>query len=153
MNLFLEIFGECQIFKDNLDEIIKVKSIRLNWEVLPPGEIPWGRLREELFPFIKKIPQIKQKAIEERFKILNSYNPSLHAYGKAGFRGYTVFGFEKKKLFFLESIYTGNATYIFGIDWKELSKKTKAEILSEKLHEDRIIHSDNWKSRIGDIFG
>jgi len=40
VNLFLEIFGECQFFSENLDEIIKLPIKRLNWKILPPGQRP-----------------------------------------------------------------------------------------------------------------
>ena len=48
----------------------------------------------------------------------------------------------------LESVYTNNATYVFGADWELLSKLTKAEILNAELHDARLIHNDNWKQNI-----
>ena len=76
--------------------------------------------------------------------LINEYNPDFIAYGSSGFRGYIVFGFCKKNLFFLESIFPNNATYIFESDWEELSKLTKSEILNHNLQKGRLIHNANW---------
>lgn len=52
---------------------------------------------------------------------------------------------------FLVSVYTNNATYVFGRDWEMLSKLSKAEILDGKLQEARLIHNDNWKHHINEL--
>ena len=70
------------------------------------------------------------------------------AIGKGGFGGYFVFGFPKLDIFILESIYLGNATYVFGDDWQRLSQLTKADILNGQLHKERVIHRSGWKERI-----
>ena len=49
------------------------------------------------------------------------------------------------------SVYTNNATYLFGRDWEMLSKLSKAEILDGKLQEARLIHNDNWKHHINEL--
>ena len=45
----------------------------------------------------------------------------------------------------MESILTGNATYVFGNDWREVLSLTKAEVIHEDLHKDRIIHVKGWE--------
>jgi hypothetical protein len=62
-----------------------------------------------------------------------------------------IFGFENKDFFILESIYTGNATYVLGENWEEISKLSKDEILNQDLHQERIIHYQNWESEIDRI--
>jgi hypothetical protein len=148
VNLFLEIFGECQIFGDDLEQIIHSPLIRLNWKILPPGRYPWERLEEHVRPLIEQARQGNQVIIEDRFKTINGYNPDFHAVGQAGFYGYVVFGFPAKGIFVFESIFTRNATYVFDENWEDLSKMTKAEILSEQLQRDRIIHLRGWHDRI-----
>lgn len=76
--------------------------------------------------------------------LINECNPDFIAYGRSGFRGYIVFGFCKKNLFILESIFPNNATYIFESDWEGLSKLTKSEILNHNLQKGRLIHNANW---------
>ena len=54
-------------------------------------------------------------------------------------------------MYVLESVYTNNATYIFGDDWEHLSQLSKAEILKDGLQDVRLIHNDNWKHDIDEI--
>lgn len=151
INLILEIFGECEFFKDDLSQIIKVPIVRLNWKILPPGQMPWAKLEQEVDPIIKNAPQGNQPFIYHRLEKINKFHPDFVAVGRGGFRGYVIFGFKGKSLYALESIYYGNATYIFGEQWEALSKKTKAEILNEKLQKNRIIHLVSWDGKINSL--
>ena len=87
----------------------------------------------------------------DKCEYINSFHPDFRAYGMSGFRGYVIFGFKKRNIYVLESVYTNNATYVFGQDWKMLSKLSKAEILNGKLQEARLIHNDNWKHDINEL--
>lgn len=148
INLFLELFGECVLLNEKLEDFVKIPSKSLNWEVLPMGEMPWERLHTSLKPLLKKLDIKEKVACEERIKTLQSYAPNFTARGSAGFTGYLIFGFKNKNLYVCESIWHGNAIYIFEGDWEELSQKTKAEILRGGLQKDRIIHAENWKEKL-----
>ena len=152
INLFLEIFKECQFFTENLDNIINIPIQRLNWKILPAGEMPWENLKKEIEPIVKKAPEGNQQLINYRLETINKFKPNFSAIGQAGFQGYVILGFPNQKIYVLESLLYGNATYVFGDDWKELSKRTKAEILNEKLQKDRIIHKVGWKGKINELF-
>lgn len=151
INLFLEIFGECQFFTENLEEIIKLPIKRLNWKILPPGQMPWTRLKEEIKPIIDNAPRGNQAVIKHRLEKINEYKPDFVAVGEGGFRGYIILGFKQKNIYTLESLYYGNATYVFGEKWEELSKRTKAEILNQNLQTDRIVHRGGWDSRVDNL--
>lgn len=97
---------------------------------------------------VRDAPGTNQPVVEYRLERVNRYQPKFVAIGRAGFRGYVIFGFPEKNLYVLESAYIGNATYVFAENWEELSKRTKAEILSESLQLRRIIHRDGWDSEI-----
>lgn len=148
VNLFLEIFGQCEVRTSNFEEIIRAPIRRLNWTLLAPGPRPWERLQKELEPVIRNAPTGNQPVIHYRFELINSFGPEFYAVGKAGFRGYVVLGFPKKDLYVLESLETGNATYIFGDDWEALSKLTKREILASQLQRARVVHRADWKEQI-----
>lgn len=148
INLFLEIFGQCTVFYENLDEILKPPLRRLNWNVLPAGRWPWSRLQKELRPIIKEAAKGNRALIEDRFKTINGYEPEFVAIGKAGFRGYIVFAFPNKSAFVLESIYTDNATYVFDKKWERLSQMTKAQVLSNHLQKARFVHRAGWHAKI-----
>lgn len=44
INLFLEIFGKCEVVDEKLDTIITSKSLKLNWNLLPQGQYPWSSI-------------------------------------------------------------------------------------------------------------
>lgn len=53
---FLELFGECEIFRSDLSPIVNAKLVRLNWEILPKGKLPWARLQRHLRPIVERQP-------------------------------------------------------------------------------------------------
>jgi hypothetical protein len=118
---------------------------RLNWEILPPGKHPWITFENYLAPIIERQPKGKQSFIWHRFKVIEGMKPDFKACGMGGFRNYTVFGFESKDIFIIESPNLGNATYIFGHDWELLTKLTKAQILSANFQLGRVIHNAKWE--------
>lgn len=152
VNLFLEIFGECELFAKGINSISPSEIKRLNWDLLPRGEMPWEQVKDVLEPLIRKAPKGIQPVLEYRLETINKLNPDFRAVGKGGFNGYIVHGFVSKDLYVLESMYYGNATYIFGESWEELSKKTKADILNNDLQKERIVHLGDWKRKILGLF-
>ncbi|MCF8070051.1 MAG: hypothetical protein K9L30_15830 [Desulfobacterales bacterium] len=148
INIFLEIFNYCQIMTGNL-ESYAIKNVKsLNWHILPPGKYPWKKLEGQLKPLIEKEKEQKQIVIKHRLELITGYDPEFVAVGKAGFAGYLIFGFPRKNLYVLESLYYGNATYIFEENWETLSKLTKAEILTGNFQKDRFIHRVKWDGHI-----
>jgi hypothetical protein len=148
INLFLEIFGECSILTKKLQHLYRAPLRRLNWHVLPPGKMPWRQLESRVKPIIDKVPKGKREVIRNQLETINKHQPDFVAIGRAGFRGYIIFGFPKRNIYVLESIYHGNATYVFKNDWERLSQMTKAEILNQNLQEDRMIHRLSWYEKI-----
>ena len=152
INLFLELFKECKILHEDLSELIDLKNIkRLNWELLPKGEMPWEKLKEHIKPTLEQLKKTKRIADENRLKYINNtYHPNTTFYGKAGFNGYV--GFVFKEFTILESLIYGNAIYVFDKNWLEFSKLTKKEILDKNLHIKRIIHKEGWEKEIDELF-
>lgn len=144
VNLLLDIFGECSFFDEAREQIVTAPLHRLNWKVLPPGERPFTVLRKELDEALKHVKEGNRSFVDHRLERINSYKPEFTAVGQGGFNGYVIFGFPKKDLYVLESVLYGNATYVLGDDWKSISQLTKAEILNDKLHKERIVHLRNW---------
>lgn len=148
INLFLEIFRECRVLTGDLEQITIVPVRRLNWNILPPGRRPWSQLKRDIEPIVMETRRGNRAFTWQRLGVINSFQPEFHAIGHAGFRGYIIFGFPERNLFILESIKYGNATYIFGEKWEDLSRMTKAEIITGNLHIDRIIHQRSWERRL-----
>lgn len=152
-NLFLEIFGSVTISNKKLVPYLRKRStINLNWEILPPGDYPWEKIKEIIKKSSPDIPNNVLQISILRIKKIRDYKPTFEATGKAGFRGYIILGFRDRGIYIAESTRYGNATYIFGQDWEELSKMSKAEILSNDKQKDRIIHDKNWNRKVEEIF-
>lgn len=147
INLFLELFGLCEIVDDSLNTIVKSTSIKLNWSLLPQGEQPWGTLGPQIFSVIK-IGKGNSAVVEGRLELVNSKKPDFVAVGRAGFQGYVIFGFTSRDIYILESSQCNNATYVLNNNWQHLSQLTKAEILDGNLHQARVIHRRNWAAEI-----
>lgn len=154
INLFLELFKECKILNEDLSELTVLADLknikRLNWKILPEGEMPWETVEEQLNPILKQIKNTKKPADKARLEHIYSYKPTTVFYGKSGFNGYV--GFEFKDFTILESLLYGNAIYVFDKDCMELTKLTKKEILDDNLHIKRIIHKDGWEKDVMDLF-
>lgn len=150
INLFLEIFGECEILQEDLEAVMPIPGTlkRLNWRVLPQGQIPWNQVKSTVKTIVEGAARGNQRLIIDRLQTIHQYEPSFLAVGEAGFSGYFVFGFPAKKLFVLESIYSDNATYILNENWEKISRLSKAEILNQSLHQERFVHRVGWHSRV-----
>jgi len=148
VNLLLELFSECDLLSQDLAPLVGPPTRQLNWEVLPAGNRPWADIKRELASVTGFLSADQREVAEYRLRLMHSFGPDFQAYGRGGFRGYVVFGFEDRGVYVLESLYTGNATYVFGTDWQRLSGLTKAEIINGSLAEHRIIHQRDWESRL-----
>ena len=148
VNLFLEIFGVCEILNKNKCPEVKTSSLRrANWQILPEGDIVWERVNH----FIGDINNPNEsigKLQKFRFKTIIKYKPDAVYYGNGGFHGYLVFIFKKKNLVLMENMIYGNATYVFRDNWVELSKLSKAEIIKHNLQDKRLVHRGYWPIQI-----
>lgn len=151
INVLLEYFGYCEVLSDGFKSSIKGELIKLNWRVLPKGKVPWDKQKERILPFLTKARGANRKVVEKRLETINSKSPDFTAIGEGGFSGYVVHGFSDKGLYVLESVVVNNATYVLSANWEEISKLTKAEILKNELHEQRIIHNQSWYETIDNI--
>ncbi len=148
INLFLEIFSSVHVFTADLDSIDITKTKRLNWTILPEGEYPWERIQPLVTPILDRASTGNRPVLRNRYGVISSYIPKFVAVGNGGFSGYLIFGFPGKGIYVCESAFYGNATYIFDQDWQELSKLTKAQILSNDLQKDRLIHREDWEQKV-----
>lgn len=148
INLFLEIFGQCEVVDEQLDTIITSKSLKLNWNLLPQGQHPWKTIGSQILNAINIRGKGNAAVVEGRLELVNSKKPDLVAVGRAGFQGYVVFGFSNENTYILESSQSNNATYVFDDNWPNLSQLTKAEILDGGLHQARVIHRRSWPADI-----
>lgn len=151
INLTLELFGHCHVMDISRKHVIVSPTIRLNWDILPQGKMPWAELRPAVESVLRANRPNANAVVEYRLETVNGYAPEFVAVGRGGFVGYVIFGFPERGLFILETSKQGNATYVFGNDWEQLSQMSKAEILNGELHLHRLIHVANWEKQLASI--
>lgn len=152
INLFLELFGECEIRHADLKALLPPHVRRVNWAILPPGAHPWSRVEGHVKRALHDIDARYRNPVIFRQAKLAGHAPDEVYCGVGGFSDYLAYVFKKQKITVLESLELGNATYVFGLDWMKLSQMSKAEIISGKHHIDRIIHVRTWEKKLGDHF-
>lgn len=152
INVFLELFGECTILDEERAEVLPANIQRVNWKFLPKGEYPFQRVKEELRPVLNRVKRGNRTFVEKRLERLNSFDPEFVVVGLSGFSGYILMAYPDRNLYVLESLLYGNATYVLDRDWEGISKLTKAQVLSNKLHKDRLIHRSNWFAKVKKLF-
>lgn len=150
INLYLEVFGYCEVLDENLDSsLINTKYIRRNWEILPPDvklEVQKAKSSKQ------EESKNKRKDYNQiRLDTLEGYNPVERNIGRNGFQGYYAFVYEN--ICVLESPLYGNATYIVERDsWKKSSMETKKSLINNHKFLKRIEHNSKWFKKIEEIF-
>lgn len=153
VNLLLELFGRCEVFAEDLEALSPPEVRRVNWQILPEGRHPWADIEPHVEDVLEEHSDRERAVYEHRWQKINEYEPEFIAVGRAGFRGYLIFGFPEDGFYVLESAYYGNATYVLGEDWEELSQMTKAELLEDDLHQARLIHREGWDAEVDQLLG
>jgi hypothetical protein len=152
INLMLEIFKSVEILQENLQRYQVPKVRKLDWDILPEGQMPWKQFKESLSPLLEQQSKSKKTLIAERLETISKYKPDFHAVGKNGYRGYIIFGFTPLNLYIFETAEYGNATYVFEGNWETLSQMTKAEIITGNLYKHRLIHLSGWNEQVANLF-
>lgn len=153
INLFLEIFGYCEIVDKDENSIGNRSEIKeVSWKILPPGKYPWERAEKALEEYFEKSLRKNKTALKNNHKVFSEYEPDFLAIGENSFNGYVVYGYTTRNLYVFESNQLGNATYVFKGQWKKASQLTKRDIIQGNLCYKRIVHSKNWKEEIIQLF-
>lgn len=153
INLFLELFGECELVAVGLQAFAPPAQRRVNWVILPPGEHPWDRVADHIRQVVRGMAARSSDVILDRATTISGYGPASVYQGVAGFSDYLAYDFPAKGIVILESIRRDNALYVLGEDWVSASQRTKAEIINQNIHQGRIIHTEGWKERIAEVLG
>lgn len=148
INLMLELFGLCEIVSADLTHYKPAVERRVNWQMLPPGEYPWEILHGHLTKALKGKSESTTAVIFDRQANIRAHKPDEIWTGLGGFSDYVAYIFKKRKIVVLESVRRDNAIYVFGEDWQTIAQLTKAQVLSSKLHKERIVHTKGWKVRL-----
>jgi hypothetical protein len=134
-------------FDDLMRRPEQMAITRLPWRFLPPSETGEERVLSALHHFHQRRPEVRVD--ESRLRYAYSLKPEQIFIGEDEFDGYFAFVFVGGVRVLLENPIEGNAAYIFGQDWRLLSKLSKSELLAyHRDHLIRVVHSSRWKSEV-----
>lgn len=148
VNLFLEISGKVEFYKLNGETMVYQPTAReVCWEIFPPGT----SVNEKFVRVMKKAEELEKKDVptyKDNLVTLKDYGPADIAIGTRGLDGYYVYTYPELGFALCECPEYGNATYVLPVEWEEISKQTKGEIVASDLCIDRILHDNTWGTRI-----
>ena len=123
---------------------------KLNWELLPSSE---GLLLAVKSVLISRVQNSGAKVDFERVsRIIEKFKPVQCFVGTNEFDGYFVFLLRNSNKVICDNPLFGNAVYILDGDWKELSQKSKRELLDyHRATVSRVIHAGDWIGRIRNV--
>ncbi len=146
LNLLQENIGSSDIFASEATFEDYIKTIHVDWELLPIGERD-----ADINKFATKFRLKKKSDIErlvDRYDVLVKLQPEEFISGTSGFRRYFGAKFSDDLVVF-ENLEYGNAIYVMYENWKTLSQKTRVELLKgDNRGFDRIVHTKNWKVQL-----
>lgn len=119
---------------------------KLNWKFLGKGDIEISRIMS----YINTLPKIRgpRNFDTSRIQFILDQKPQEIFAGLDEFEGYLAFTFPRVERTVMENPHEGNAIYVFGRNWKDLSKLSKSELMHSNLTFDRVTHSGGWRLRL-----
>lgn len=153
INMFLEVFGYCEIMDKDENPIGKKTNIKeVSWQILLPGKYPWNRVENVLDDYFEKTFCKNKEVLRNNHKVFAEMEPDFLAIGENSFYGYVVYGYTNKNMYVFESNQPGNATYVFVGEWEKASQLTKYDIIKGNLCYKRVIHSKGWTEIVKELF-
>ncbi|MFN3004597.1 hypothetical protein [Mycolicibacterium wolinskyi] len=143
--------GHVSIVPTDIPAADWLRQQKIDWEFLPVGE------REPLtFAEVARRLQIdpsttRARRMSERYDLAFAMKPKKVVVGAGEFSRY--FGFQfRDNLMALECLDYGNALYLMYDDWRELSQRTRIDLLADSgARYDRVIHRPGWEGRLAGL--
>jgi hypothetical protein len=145
LNRLQENVGAANVFPSDatLDEYNA--TIHVAWRILPEGTA------EDVFNAISKDVSVSprsERVLRERLAVLKRLKPEAMVTGTDGFVRYFGAMFGDDFVAF-ENVRYGNAIYIMFEEWRELSKRTRVDLLAGKERQFvRIEHRLGWEKQL-----
>lgn len=151
LNLLQENVGSVDLFATDAKLDDYLKTIYVDWEILPPGERDTNIAK--ITAGVRNADDETKKRIADRYDFFDKMKPQALVKGHGGFRGYFGAQFSDELVAF-ENMAYGNAVYIMLADWKDASKRTKQDLLaSGRDGKDffRVVHGKGWKAQVKEL--
>ena len=145
LNLLQESTGVVGVCASDATRDDFIRMVTLDWEIFPPGK------RDELIAAIarerKGQATDKSGIVASRIKLFDRLPVQQFIRGSGPFGSY-VGALYADDLVVFENMNYGNAMYVLYDDWKDVSQRSRLELLRGTTAKfDRIVHVDGWEDR------
>lgn len=134
---------------ERLKQDIKRKSVNgfiirnVHWTILPPDRDQFEELRN--YYSVYEAAKDDVRIDYDRIKKTLGLKPRFIYRGANEFSGYCAYLFSMMNGAVLECPVVGNAIYVIEGDWRQLSKMTKSQLLTNQRERvTRIVHAGDW---------
>jgi hypothetical protein len=149
LNILQENVGAADVFPSAATLADYTKTVRVDWEILPPGKV--DEVIKRMLQGKRAVAQEQQRTMEKRLQVMARHKPEAYIAGTNGFLRYFGAMFEDNLVVF-ENLTYGNALYVMYEKWETLSKKSRIELLKGPRDGfDRIEHRKGWEHQLGAI--
>lgn len=149
VNLLQESVGAANVFPSTASREDYLKSLYVDWEILPPGERE-GNITRILSGVKAPTPELRRK-VAERYDLLLRLRPEAFITGSSGLRRYFGAKFADDLVVF-ENLEYGNAIYAMFENWETLSKLTRPQLLKgDRRGFERIVHRSGWEEKLKEL--
>jgi len=148
LNILQENIGSVDIFTSEATLAEYAETVRVNWELLPVGELEPGEAVNRILRDNRRVTPEQRAVMEERLATFSKFRPTHFVSGTSGFTRY--FGAKYADDFVVfENIRYGNALYVMYERWQELSQKSRIDLLKgDRQGFERIEHRDGWENQL-----
>ncbi len=129
LNILQENIGICDLYESDETIDTYLRSLYVNWEILPPGESE--ETINRIIGIVGDSDPVTRAIIADRYAVLASLQPRHLITGQSGFARYFGAQFADDLVVF-ENLRYGNAIYIMFDDWQVLSQKSRIELLESR---------------------
>jgi hypothetical protein len=123
----------------------------LNWILLEADDLTREFMIRHLHGQQGQSKQIGED--KSRYAFVESLRPNRRFVGVGEFDGYSAYIFDDHGKSVLENAREGNAIYVFGANWKELSQLSKTKLMNSQIAYKRIVHKGDWQERLIEALG
>jgi len=146
LNILQENVGAANVFPSAASLAEYTATIQVDWQILPPGSV--DEVVEKMLKGKGSITSEQESVMKERVSVMSELSPEAYITGTDSFLRYFGAKFDENFVVF-ENIRYGNALYVMYDPWRELSKKSRTELLNGPRDGfDRIEHREGWEMRL-----
>jgi hypothetical protein len=148
LNILQENVGATDVFESTASLADYAATIHVDWELLPVGKIGLRELAAQLLQRGGGGSIQQQGVISKRLETFEKLKPTDFIAGSSGFVRYFGAIYDDDFVVF-ENIRYGNAMYVMFENWKELSQRSRIDLLKGNREGfERIEHRDQWEDRL-----